>query len=632
MQNAGFGERVKIQQIIENQLPEFILGENPKFVEFLKQYYISQEYQGGPVDIVDNLDRYLRLDNLTPEVIRGNTHLTASITSTSDTINVVSTKGFPPKYGLIRIDDEIITYTDSTETTFEGCIRGFSGVTDYHADLKQEELVFESTSAADHANESIIYNLSSLFLQEFYTKLKFSLTPGLENLDFTENLNVANFVKEARGFYESKGTDESFRILFNVLYNESPTIINLEEFLLKPSDASYIRRSVVVIRPLSGNVNGLEGQTIYKSTDNVTTASVSEIESFTRKGVTYYKLNLFVGYDDTNPTITGTFDVTQNTRVVDDVTISGTEPIHTISVDSTVGFDDSGLIYSNHKPIYYTEKTLNQFLGCYTTESEPILIDKTDYIHGSNTYYGYDDGDESEKVEFLITGVLSNAIIDNEKFNFKSGDLISPKSLGTTIGRDGSKLSIFTNAWIYNTSTRYQIDTFSGSTITTKISIDTNTLKTGDKVEILSRNTEIVPVGFDDITILNIAEDGTITLNVSTTPLEIPGTSYDVRRLLKKASSSTTGIQYGNNVISSDVQNVYVDKEDVAYVASNSLPGYEITSPIFEYEISSLDGFSNVSQAYGIIRFNSVVSFLTGDKVSYASSEVASGLNTGGYF
>ena len=64
MIQTGFESKVKIQQIIDNQLPEFILDENPKTVEFLKQYYISQEYQGGPVDIVDNLDQYLKLDNL----------------------------------------------------------------------------------------------------------------------------------------------------------------------------------------------------------------------------------------------------------------------------------------------------------------------------------------------------------------------------------------------------------------------------------------------------------------------------------------------------------------------------------------------------------------------------------------
>ena len=60
MISTGFEQRVKIQQIIDNQLPEFILDENPKFSEFLKQYYISQEYPGGPVDIAENLDQYLK--------------------------------------------------------------------------------------------------------------------------------------------------------------------------------------------------------------------------------------------------------------------------------------------------------------------------------------------------------------------------------------------------------------------------------------------------------------------------------------------------------------------------------------------------------------------------------------------
>ena len=59
MITTGFDKKVKIQQIIDNQLPEFVLSESPKAVDFLKQYYISQEYQGGPVDITDNLDEYL---------------------------------------------------------------------------------------------------------------------------------------------------------------------------------------------------------------------------------------------------------------------------------------------------------------------------------------------------------------------------------------------------------------------------------------------------------------------------------------------------------------------------------------------------------------------------------------------
>ena len=161
MVQNGFESRVKVQQIIDSQLPEFILDENPNASEFLKQYYISQEYQGGPTDLAENLDQYINLDSLIPEVIVSNVSLTNTITSTSSTIVVTSTKGFPQQYGLLKIDDEIITYTGSTETSFTGCIRGFSGITNYHKDLQYEELVFSESSAVAHNNGAKIENLSS---------------------------------------------------------------------------------------------------------------------------------------------------------------------------------------------------------------------------------------------------------------------------------------------------------------------------------------------------------------------------------------------------------------------------------------------------------------------------------------
>jgi len=287
MIQTGFESRVKVQQIIDSQLPEFILDESPKAAEFLKQYYISQEYQGGPVDIAENLDQYIELDNLTSEVVVGYTGLSTNISSSVGIITVTSTKGFPSKYGLLKIDDEIITYTGITTNTFTGCVRGFSGVTNYHKDLKYGELVFTESLASYHTSGTSVQNLSSLFLQEFYKKIKFSLTPGLEGLNFTDNLDVGNFIKEARTLYESKGTPESFRILFNVLYGETPSVINLEKYLIKPSDAGYIRRNVAIISNISGDPTKLVGQTIKKSTDEFTSAAVSEVETITRNGVTY---------------------------------------------------------------------------------------------------------------------------------------------------------------------------------------------------------------------------------------------------------------------------------------------------------------------------------------------------------
>ena len=252
MIQTGFDSRVKVQQVIESQLPSFILEESPNASEFLKQYYISQEYQGGPVDIAENLDQYLKLENLTPEVVVDSTTLSSDISSSDTTIEVSSTKGFPKQYGLLKIGDEIITYTGVSGNTFTGCIRGFSGITNYHQDLDKEELEFSSSSASSHTSDSSVQNLSSLFLKEFYKKLKYAIAPGLENTDFASNLNVGNFLKEINSFYKAKGTDESFRILFNVLYNETPRIVNLEEFLIKPSSSNYERKEIVIIESISG--------------------------------------------------------------------------------------------------------------------------------------------------------------------------------------------------------------------------------------------------------------------------------------------------------------------------------------------------------------------------------------------
>ena len=231
------------------QLPEFIVADFPKAVDFFKQYYISLEHQGGNVDLVDNLDRYIKVDNLVPEVIIGSTVLSSNIDKTDTTISVSSTKGFPDDYGLLKIDNEIITYTGKTDTSFTGCIRGFSGVTGYTKSIpntidhtNKESLEFSETKSAAHNSSATVTNLSVVFLQEFYRKLKATFTPGFEDLKFTDDLDVGNFIKHARNFYQSKGIAESIRILFKVLYGVYADVIDLEGRLVKPSSANYLRR------------------------------------------------------------------------------------------------------------------------------------------------------------------------------------------------------------------------------------------------------------------------------------------------------------------------------------------------------------------------------------------------------
>ena len=196
MIQTGIETRVKVQDIVSSQLPNFILDESPKAVDFLKQYYISQEYQGGSIDLSTNLDQYLNLDNLTPEVIVDSTSLSSALSASDSTISVNSTKGFPKEYGIIKIDSEIITYTGITTNSFTGCVRGFSGITSYRSDLNNEEVVFSESSSASHSSDSSVQNLSTLFLKEFYKKFKSSFAPGLENRGSTVD-NVKSASTEA---------------------------------------------------------------------------------------------------------------------------------------------------------------------------------------------------------------------------------------------------------------------------------------------------------------------------------------------------------------------------------------------------------------------------------------------------
>ena len=490
MIQTGFESRVKIQQIINNQLPEFILDESPKAVDFLKQYYISQEYQGGPVDIAENLDQYLKLDNLTPEVVVDRTTLESDVTSTDTTITVNSTKGFPSEYGLLKIDNEIITYTGLTTNTFTGCKRGFSGITSYHNDLNQEELVFSESSEEKHDTNENVQNLSSLFLKEFYRKLRYTFAPGFEDLNLDENLDVGNFIKEAKSFYQAKGTDESIRILFNVLYGVVPTVVNLEEFLIKPSSANFIRREVAIAEIISGDPTKLVGQTLTKSTDSGTLASISEVEAFTRENKQYFKISLFIGYDDNNY-VEGDFEVTPSTKSLEKVSIGSS----VISVDSTVGFAQTGMVISGINSITYSDKSINQFIGCEWTSSSGINdeISPTDDIRSDEIYYGFEDGDTSKRVELRLTGVLSDFEQVSTNLKVSEDDIISVKNLGDLIKnpKEGTKTykQIFANSWIYNTSSTYDILNFGETlSLTLKSDIDKSSLKIGDRIEIVEKD------------------------------------------------------------------------------------------------------------------------------------------------
>jgi hypothetical protein len=147
-------KRVQFSNIVKNQLPAYVREEFPLISEFLSQYYISQEFKGAPVDLIQNIDQYVKVDELTNTT--DYLYLNSDITDIDTTITVnvgqnnQGTSDFPDSYGLIQIDNEIITYTSKTSNSFLGCIRGFSGISSHTKQNIPDQLTFKSTESSSH--------------------------------------------------------------------------------------------------------------------------------------------------------------------------------------------------------------------------------------------------------------------------------------------------------------------------------------------------------------------------------------------------------------------------------------------------------------------------------------------------
>jgi len=230
-------KRVKIQSFIESQIPEFLNSYSPLFKEFLELYYISLEHQTGSIDLSRNLLEYKSIDNFNSETffnLDSPCRLTEDINLFDDVINVNSTVGFPSKYGLLKINDEIITYRTKTDTSFEGCIRGFSGIDQIDSKSFYSELDFISTNADNHKEDDIIENLNTKFFVEIFRKFKYQFLPGFESRSFTSGLNLQNILSRAKDFYISKGTETSYKILLKILYKEEVEWIGPREYMWGP--------------------------------------------------------------------------------------------------------------------------------------------------------------------------------------------------------------------------------------------------------------------------------------------------------------------------------------------------------------------------------------------------------------
>jgi hypothetical protein len=572
-------KRVQIQNVVEHQLPSFVREDFPLITDFLKQYYISQEYPGASVDLIQNIDQYLKLESLTNN--SESTELSSAVSFFDDTINVkfdltkniFGTYQFPEKYGLIQIDDEIILYTEKTNNSFIGCIRGFSGVTSYTNISSTDSLTFSVSEIAEHEKDTKVINLSSLLLKEFLTKIKYQFTPGFEERQFDSDVNQRLFISRAKDFYQTKGTDESFKILFGALYGEKVEVIKPRDYLFRPSDAQYRVTKDLVVEPISGNPLELLNSTLFQDRYpeyNISNAyaSVTNVEKLFYGGKEYYQLSVDFDYSKDitfDGSVFGNFSVHPKTKVITTVSVGSS----IVDVDSTVGFPKSGELvvkYSSGETgiVSYSSKTLSQFVGISSltqsiTSSEDIRL---------NVYaYGYVGLGTASKIDVRIGSVLSELVVDDSTYYFSKNDTAQIKSLGITTS--GPQV----DSWIYNLATKYDVESITlsdSSNFTYKVKTYVkNNFNLGDFLILTDSTSSSKTCYVNDITdafTFSITNQGSISTS---------GLKFTIQKILSKprVSSNLSKYSYITNYVS-NVQNTYSKFNHDVLVASSSLPTY----------------------------------------------------------
>ncbi len=569
--------RVKFSNIVQNQLPDYVQDEFPLVAEFLKSYYQGQEYQSGPLDLIQNIDQYIKVSELTNNISSVILDTALGYSENEVTVDLVKspqgTRGFPETYGLLKIDDEIITYTGKTDAKFTGCVRGFSGVTSYEKKGTTDELVFETTNIETHDSGSTITNLSNLFLDQFLIKVKRQFSPGLDTRDLHSDLDQNIFIKQSKDFYLSKGSDRSFEILFKALYNEEVRIVRPRDFLFTPSNANWRVTNDLVVEAIEGDPSNLTNSTLfqqpYGENINKAYAPITDVKPIeVGYGQTYYKLSTDAGYNRdirVDGAIYGDFNVQPTTRVIGKVSAGST----VLNVDSTVGFAETGgdlyIPYSDGTTgiVSYTSKSSTQFFGVGVA-NEGVKLDINDATTiGINTFaYGQSNIDPNKTITVRINSVLNKFNYSDDTYYYSSGDTVKLKTLGV------SDTGFKAKNWFYNISPTYKVKSIelidaSDNTYRFNLNVD-HCFRLGDNANIID-DTNVEKV----TRIVNIDSSKSIIVRGQGS-LDSAKTFTLKRNILSADSNSFPE----SSIYSTNVQNVYKN-DDTLLVASPSLPTYD---------------------------------------------------------
>lgn len=322
---------------IESQIPQYIRDTYPLFVSFIKQYYSYLDRSIGQliaVKVTNSGKNYSAaptvqlqiLDNVVSSVTYGQ-----YITDTKGAVvtAVVEqgqlTKIVVSAYGSGYTDADAVRVV-ITDTTGSGAVAA-PVVVNNLGNINQATKA--SVSVRDIDNE---YDLLTTYLTNEYIP---NFPVNLYSNDVTVEVN--KFVKFIKQFYGSKGTEDSLRFLYRILFNTDLNFYYPSTDMLRVSDGKWTQNNYLSLTGASGiDPNGYVGHRVIGNTSN----AVALVDSVGATGAVYlYDLSGINGAFSTTPEDLYNYPITGKAEKIGTTYNTGATSIFYVANGSYLGTD-----------------------------------------------------------------------------------------------------------------------------------------------------------------------------------------------------------------------------------------------------------------------------------------------------
>src|SRR6056300_538773 len=338
----------KISNLINQQVPEFVLEQHPKFLEFVKSYYSFMESAELVVTSVETTDGILleTETNQNNELILDGSRIDTDRTQldAGDKILLESTA-----FGKFRRGETITGQTSNATATVlgEDLDNGRLFI------MAQDKFVIGETVLGNSSNASAIINnykpnpvtniqdllnfrdpdkVVSNFLTKFRNEFLNTLPETLSN-----GVDKRKLIKNVKSLYRAKGTNRGHELFFRLLFGLESETIYPRENILRASDGKWDTKKILRVIGTVGDTSDLIGRTIEGETSEATAV----VENVFKFQIGANEVSELILNEDT---IIGTFSISEVVRGTatddDDIfikaTITGIPSVLTITNDGTL--------------------------------------------------------------------------------------------------------------------------------------------------------------------------------------------------------------------------------------------------------------------------------------------------------